>query len=197
MDRATAAFFALRSEMRGMCLNMGVGEDDTDDVLQSCYLRIWNGLATYDSELGDLGPWMMGCLKHAIGDYVRSRDRHYGRIDRLAAMRSHFTHRNQHYYLSKRDEVEDKILAKVDREKLKNAVDLVVQFYVTPRQESLVRRHFMQQMRWDEVADEDGTTKNAIIQAWLYGRERLRQAIDGMIDSAAPMPRVANGRRAV
>ena len=177
-----------------MCLNMGVGEDDTDDVLQSCYLRIWNGLATYDSELGDLGPWMIGCLKHAIGDYIRNRDRHYGKIDTMAARLPRFTHRNQYYYLSKRDEVEDKILDKVDREKLRNAVNCVVQFYVTPRQESLVRRHFMQHKRWDEIANEDGVTKTSIIQAWLYGRERLRRTIEAMVNPTAPMPRKAIGR---
>ena len=75
MDAVTREFVQLRQAMVGFCLNANVPEDRVDDVLQDCFLRIWNGLHTYDPIKGDLGPWIMGCLRHSIKDYRRAEAR--------------------------------------------------------------------------------------------------------------------------
>jgi RNA polymerase sigma factor (sigma-70 family) len=169
-----------------------VNDEDVDDVLQACFLRIWNGLASYDSELGEIGPWMMGCMHHEITDHLRSQQRYLRKTSRYGSNRQQDTL----HYLERKNTAENKILERIDRERLTKVVDCVLSNYVTERQESLIRRHFMEHRMWRDIAAEDGITKNAALQAWLYGRERLRRTIQAFIDPSLRMPNRAPGRSA-
>lgn len=183
----TQVYRQLEHALRGYFLNAGVTGDDVDDCLHNTWLRVLAALHEYDPAYGGFGPWVMGCAKHALGDWKR-RDT-YGRTRAPVA----YVRGDKLRHLLVAHDMEDRILERIDRERLATAVDWCLR-QLTPRQEQLVRAHYWQGRQWVELADERHTA-NAVKQAWLYGRARLRRTIEALMDPSVPMPRQAAGRR--
>ena len=185
-DKLAAVFYPLRDAMLGYCLNEGVYEEDVDDVLQEVWVRIMRGLHTYDPCLGELGAWFMGCLRHTVGDYRRERGRDQCRL---------YVPNVPARYLEIQSQMEDEILEKIDRERLQGTVRRILHL-LSPRQERLITRHYLDEVMWKDVAVEEGITKNAAIQANIYGLARLERTIKSLVwPEKCPPPRTANHRR--
>ena len=52
-----------------------VTDDETaSDVLQEAFVKIWNGIKTYDSQKGKLFTWMLNICRNMAIDKTRSKD---------------------------------------------------------------------------------------------------------------------------
>jgi RNA polymerase sigma factor (sigma-70 family) len=52
-----------------------VGDDETaSDVLQEAFVKIWNGIRTYDAQKGKLFTWMLNICRNLAVDKTRSKD---------------------------------------------------------------------------------------------------------------------------
>lgn len=191
-DKLAIVFFAMKEAMVGYCLNRGVYSNDVSDVIAECWLRVLQGLHSFDESVGDIDRWIMGCLKHSVGDWQRERKREARHTSRYALWMNREI--DGTYYARRAQAVEDEILAKIDRDRLKDATEWLLK-QLTERQEQLVREHFLADKLWRDVAETNGTTTTAVMQAWLYGRERLRRTIEALIDPEKKMPRRAAGRK--
>lgn len=49
-------------------------QEDTEDVLQTCFIKIWNNFEKYDSTKGRLYTWMINIARNTSIDYLRSSD---------------------------------------------------------------------------------------------------------------------------
>lgn len=184
-DILIAIFYPLRDAMEGYCLNKGVDKEDVPDVLQEVWVRIMRGLHTYDPCLGELGAWFMGCLRHSVGDYQRRRGRD-------ACPREVFVPNTKARYVAIQSEMEDAILEKIDRERFQRTVRRTLKL-LSPRQERLITRHYLDGIMWKDVAKEEGVTKNAALQANIYGMARLERTLKALIwPEKFSMPRRAN-----
>ena len=174
--------------MRGYCLNQGVYEEDVQDVIHNAWIRVLAGLHSYDKVSGDLGPWVMGCLRHAVGDWRRvdtfGRDRR--KVEFCPVRSAHAK--------AVAGAMEDRILEKIDRERLRRSVRVFLKL-LSPRQERLLTRHYLDERTWADIAAEDGVTENAAKLAGRYGFDRLGRTIKAAIwpDLYSP-PRRANAR---
>jgi DNA-directed RNA polymerase specialized sigma24 family protein len=143
------------------------------------------GLHDYDRTRGELGAWMIGCLKHAIGDYRRDRVR-FARTQRA------FIQNRAAYYKAVQSDLEDEILEKIDRERLQRTVRRTLEL-LSLRQERLITRHYLDGVMWKDVAKEEGVTKNAAIQANIYGLARLERTVKALAwPEKFSMPRHVN-----
>lgn len=52
-----------------------------EDLVQECFLRVWNRVHGFDPERGALGPWILAVARNRAIDYLRSVD---GRMARGA-----------------------------------------------------------------------------------------------------------------
>ncbi len=43
-----------------------------EDLVQECFLRVWNRVAAFDSDRGAIGPWLLTVARNQALDYVRS-----------------------------------------------------------------------------------------------------------------------------
>ncbi len=49
-------------------------DDESNDILQEVFVKIWNNMALYDSSRGKLFTWMLNVARNAAIDKLRSRD---------------------------------------------------------------------------------------------------------------------------
>lgn len=62
------------SNLYGYILNMLMDEDEAQDVLQECFIKIWKNAHHYKPERAKLFTWMMSICRHAAIDRLRKRD---------------------------------------------------------------------------------------------------------------------------
>lgn len=43
-----------------------------EDLVQECFLRVWNRVSAFDAEKGALGPWLLTVARNQALDYIRS-----------------------------------------------------------------------------------------------------------------------------
>lgn len=179
---------SLESEMAGYCLNAGVFFEEIPDVLQNTWIRIMEGLHAYDIGQGELGAWYMGCLKHSVGDWRRIDT--FGRAHRKIDFRPIKLAHSK----AVAGRMEDRILEKIDRDRLRCAVRAFLK-RLSPRQERLLTRHYLDEQMWADVAAEEDVTENAAKLAARYGMARLERELQAAVwpDQHRP-PRRANER---
>ena len=49
-------------------------QEMSEDVLQECFVKIWNGIGQYDGTRGSLFTWMLNICRNGAIDKVRSRE---------------------------------------------------------------------------------------------------------------------------
>lgn len=47
--------------------------EETEDILQSCFIKIWNNFSQYDASKSRLYTWMINIVRNACIDYTRSK----------------------------------------------------------------------------------------------------------------------------
>ncbi len=49
-------------------------QEDTEDILQATFIKIWNNFSKYDEQKGRLFTWMLNIARNTSIDYIRSAD---------------------------------------------------------------------------------------------------------------------------
>lgn len=62
------------SAIYGVILRIIRSEDMAEEVLQDCFLKIWNKIEDFDPEKGKLFTWMINIARNMAIDKTRSRD---------------------------------------------------------------------------------------------------------------------------
>lgn len=179
-DEAGIAVMKLADVLRGFFLNAGVGGDDVDDCLSETWMRVVSSLDDYDPTY-DFGPWVMGCAKHALLDWQRQNT--YGRDRR----KIEYVKADKLRFLAAQDILENRILEKIDRERLQKAVRYVIGT-MTPRQQRIMTRHYLEGVPYKDLCVEENCTQTALKQAAIYARERFRKTVESLIDPSKRLP---------
>ena len=58
----------------GVIHRIVINEETANDVLQDAFVKIWNGIASYDSKKGKLFTWMLNISRNMAIDKTRSKD---------------------------------------------------------------------------------------------------------------------------
>lgn len=59
-----------------LILRMVRDEGIAQDLVQETFLRAWNRAASFDSERGAAGPWLLAIARNRAIDYLRAQGRH-------------------------------------------------------------------------------------------------------------------------
>jgi len=59
----------------GLILRMVQDRGTAEDLVQETFLRVWNRVGGFDSELGAIGPWLLAVARNRAIDYLRYRGR--------------------------------------------------------------------------------------------------------------------------
>ena len=72
-------FDRFASRALGVAHAVGRDRKRSEDIVQEAFLSIWRSRATYRGELGSVGGWVTGTVRHRALDSLRSNGRHEGR----------------------------------------------------------------------------------------------------------------------
>jgi RNA polymerase sigma-70 factor, ECF subfamily len=61
------------STLLGIIIKFVSKQDEAENLLQDCFLKIWRYIASYDSEKGSLATWLINIARNTAIDYTRSR----------------------------------------------------------------------------------------------------------------------------
>jgi len=59
--------------LAGIIHSYAESTEETEDILQTCFLKIWNNFSQYDPSKSRLYTWMMNIVRNACIDYTRSK----------------------------------------------------------------------------------------------------------------------------
>jgi RNA polymerase sigma-70 factor (ECF subfamily) len=62
------------SALYGVIHRIILDEETANDVLQEAFVKIWNGIKSYDSQKGKLFTWMLNICRNMAIDKTRSKD---------------------------------------------------------------------------------------------------------------------------
>ena len=65
-DKYSAALF-------GVILRIVQDQSDAEELLQECFLKVWNKVETFDHKKGRLFTWMLNIARNAAIDFTRSK----------------------------------------------------------------------------------------------------------------------------
>lgn len=57
----------------GIIYNIVGNTEEAEDILQTVFLKIWNGFSMYNKEKGRLYTWMLNITRNSAIDYIRSK----------------------------------------------------------------------------------------------------------------------------
>ena len=61
------------SALYGVILRIVQDETEAQDLLQECFMKIWNKIETFDNKRGRLFTWMLNIARNTAIDFTRSR----------------------------------------------------------------------------------------------------------------------------
>ena len=133
-----------------------------EDVVQECFLRVWNRISSFDSEKGALGPWILTVARNQALDYVRSTE---GRA--WSTMVTADTERGSLFCNS-----EGQLLNAVEIDRVRKAVSKL-----TDRQRQIIEMAYFEGLTQTEMAERMqqplGTVKTWMRTALRLLREEL------------------------
>ena len=65
-DRYSAMLF-------GIILRVVNDNEDAENLLQDCFVKIWKNIASYDATKGRLATWMINVARNTAIDFTRSK----------------------------------------------------------------------------------------------------------------------------
>ncbi|MFT6880201.1 MAG: RNA polymerase sigma-70 factor (ECF subfamily) [Arcticibacterium sp.] len=99
-ERSTAGFDILyqnySNAIYGIIIRMLRDEDESQDMLQEVFLKIWNKIDSYDRNKGKLFTWMANLTRNLVIDRIRSADyknhtlKNFVRDDKVSVMDSEY-----------------------------------------------------------------------------------------------------------
>lgn len=79
---AEALYDMYSAALYGVISRIVPGQEQAEDLLQECFVKIWNSIPSYDEKKGRLFTWMVNIARHLAIDTVRSKEfRNLSRTD--------------------------------------------------------------------------------------------------------------------
>ncbi len=122
-----------------------------EDLVQECFLRVWNRVSAFDAERGSIGPWLLTIARNQALDYVRSVE---GRT--WSTMVTTNTERPNYF-----TEIEGDILNSVELKRVQQAVARL-----TDKQRELIELAYFEGLTQSEMAARLGQPLGTI-KTWM------------------------------